>query len=163
VPVFLVRHAHAVDERRDLPDPARHLSEKGRDAARALGQRLRWYDCIPTALWTSPLTRAVQTAELVAAAIDWTGPIESLPALAPDGKARAVMDALHERGHDAVVLLFGHEPNLSALGARLTEDPAFASLAKAQAVRIDGRLMRWRFKYDDPAPVVTANKISDGA
>ena len=156
--VFLVRHAHAVDERRDLPgrdlpDHARHLSAVGRDAARALGLRLRWHDCTPTALWTSPLTRAVMTAELVAAAIEWTGSIETVTALAPDGAARDVIAALTALDPDSVVLMFGHEPSLSALGARLTGDADFAALAKAQAVRIDGRVARWRFAHDDHAPV----------
>lgn len=151
--VFLVRHAHAVDERRDLPDPARHLSVRGRGAARALGLRLRWHDCTPTALWASPLVRAVSTAELVAAALEWSGPIETLPALAPDGSVHAVLAALTTLAPDSVVLMFGHEPSISSLGARLTGDEDFAALAKAQAVRIDGRVARWRFAHDDPAPI----------
>lgn len=152
--VFLIRHAHAVDERRDLPDPARHLSVIGRAAARALGLRLRWHDCTPTSLWTSPLTRAVMTAELVAAALDWTGPIESVPALGPGGAVRDVVAALAGLDSDSVVLVFGHEPGISALGARLTGDPDFAALRKAQAVRIDGRIARWRFAHDDHAPAL---------
>lgn len=160
--MFLIRHAHAVDEQHDLPDPARHLDLVGRAAARALGQRLRWHDCLPTALWTSPLVRAVQTAELVAAALEWTGPIETVPALAPGGSTRAVLAALTAVDPAAVVLLFGHEPSISALGARLTRDDGFDGMKKAQAVRIDGGVARWRFAHDDPAPV-TANRISDRA
>lgn len=153
VTIFLVRHAHAVDERRDLPDHARHLTLQGRAAARALGLRLRWHDCTPTALWTSPLVRAVQTAELVAAALEWEGPIETVAALAPDGMARGVVAALAALPPDSVVLLFGHEPSISSLGARLTSDDNFGALSKAQAVRIDGGIARWRFAHDDHAPV----------
>jgi phosphohistidine phosphatase len=151
--VFLVRHAHAVDERRDLPDHARHLTNLGRGAARNLGLRLRWHDCSPTALWTSPLTRTVMTAELVATALDWTGPIESHVGLAPNGRGSDVIAALTALPADSVVVLFGHEPGISNLGARLTGDPEFLPLAKAQAVRIDGRVVRWRFSHDDVAPI----------
>lgn len=150
--MFLVRHAHAVDERRDLPDHARHLSEVGRAAARALGQRLRWHDCTPTALWTSPLTRAVMTAELVAAALEWSGPIECVPALAPEGSAREVIAALTKLAPDRVVVMFGHEPSISSLGARLSGDDGFGALHKAEAVRIDGKVVRWRFAHDDHGP-----------
>lgn len=150
--VFLVRHAHAIEERRDLPDGARPLSAAGREQARELGRRLRWHDCTPTAVWTSPLTRAVMTAELVSGALEWTGPIDSLPALAPDGRTGDVMTALTAIDPASTVLVFGHEPSISALGARLTGDPTFALLAKAQAVRIDGRVVRWRFAHDDEAP-----------
>ena len=150
--MFLVRHAHAIEERRDLPDVARPLSAAGRDHARELGRRLRWHDCTPTAVWTSPLTRAVMTAELVAATVEWTGPIDCIPALAPDGRTAEVMTALTRLDPTSTVLIFGHEPSISALGARLTGDATFAPLTKAQAVRIDGRVARWRFAYDDDAP-----------
>lgn len=152
VSVFLVRHAHAVEERRDLPDPARYLSEVGRAAARALGQRLRWHDCTPTALWTSPLTRAVMTAELVAAMLEWTGPIETIVGLSPGGSLRDVMAAVNAHDPSGTILMFGHEPGLSALGARLTGDDGFGAISKAQAVRIDGKSVRWRFAHDDHAP-----------
>lgn len=150
--VFLVRHAHAIEERRDLPDHARPLSAAGRDQARELGRRLRWHDCTPTAVWTSPLTRAVMTVELVAATLEWTGPIDCVPALAPEGRTGDVMAALAGLDPDGTVVLVGHEPGISGLGVRLTGDPEFAPLAKAQAVRIDGRAVRWRFAHDDVAP-----------
>jgi len=150
--VFLVRHAHAIEERRDLSDGARPLSAVGRDHARELGRRLRWHDCTPTAVWTSPLTRAVMTAELVCATLEWLGPIDSVPALAPDGRTGEVMAALTALDPTSTVIVFGHEPSISALGARLTGDATFAPLAKAQAVRIDGRVVRWRFAHDDEAP-----------
>lgn len=150
--VFLVRHAHALDERADLPDEARPLSALGRDQARALGQRLRWHDCTPTTVWTSPLTRAVMTAELVAAALEWPGPIDSVPTLAPDGRTHDVVRRLTALDPAGTVVIFGHEPSISALGATLTGDPDFPSLAKAEAVRIDGRTVRWRFPWNAEAP-----------
>ena len=60
--VFLVRHAHAVDESPALPDEARHLSREGRHAARELGRRLRWHDCSPTAVMTARTSGLVQIA-----------------------------------------------------------------------------------------------------
>lgn len=150
--VFLVRHAHAVDETRELPDAARHLSDVGRRAARELGLRLRWHDCTPTTIWTSPLTRAVMTADLVATTLEWLGPIESVPALGPAGSARAVTAALAALDPDGVVVLVGHEPSLSGIGGMLTLREDFPALQKAQAARIDGRELRWLFGFDDEAP-----------
>jgi phosphohistidine phosphatase len=152
--VFLVRHAHAVDETRELADPARHLTAEGRAAARELGRRLRWHDCTPTAIWTSPLTRAVMTAELVAQAVEWDGPIESVPALAPGGSVSDVMAALRTLDPDGTVLMVGHEPGLSGLGGLLTLRDDFPALRKAQAARIDGRELRWLFAYDADAATV---------
>ncbi len=152
--VFLVRHAHAVDESLALHDEARHLSDTGRRAARQLGMRLRWHDCTPTTIWTSPLARAVMTAELVAAQLDWQGPIESAPELAPNGSARAVVAALGALDPSGAVVLVGHEPSLSGIGSMLTLRDDFPALLKAQAARIDGRELRWMFAFDGDAPTL---------
>ncbi|MEO8698666.1 MAG: phosphohistidine phosphatase SixA [Kofleriaceae bacterium] len=147
--VFLVRHAEAVSETLELRDPNRHLTPLGRDQARAIGDRMRWHDCLATRIWSSPLVRAVQTAELVAANLHDHIPVEVVPALAPDGDARSVAAALRALGTGAV-LIVGHEPLLSAIGS-LVAGCEFPSLAKAQAARIiDGRV-RWRFAWDAEA------------
>src|SRR5262249_9528193 len=64
--VLLIRHTHAVDGDEALDDEARWLTAKGRTLARAVGARLRDDEIVPDAIVTSPLVRAVQTAELVA-------------------------------------------------------------------------------------------------
>ena len=150
--VFLVRHAEAVAETLVLRDPDRHLTPHGRGQARSLGDRMRWHDCAPTHVWASPLVRAVQTAELVLAGLHSSASVESVPALAPDGSARDVVNAVRALAGDAAVLLVGHEPSLSAIGALLANDPNFAGLAKAQAARIVDGIARWRFAWDAEAP-----------
>jgi len=161
--VFLVRHAHSVGEAPGLPDAARHLTTEGRAAARQLGERLSWYDCVPTAVWTSPVTRAVQTTELVLAGLGWTGPVESVPGLAPGGDLRAVRESLRGLAPDAVVMMVGHEPGISGLGGILTGRGDFPPLKKAQVARLDDvsaqrgeapgpLVLRWLFAYADEAP-----------
>ncbi|HEY6176365.1 MAG TPA: phosphohistidine phosphatase SixA [Kofleriaceae bacterium] len=154
--VFLIRHAEAAQETLAMRDPHRHLTPTGRGQARDLGDRLRWHDCTPTHIWSSPLVRAIQTAELVASGLGCDIAVETLPALAPDENPRTVASALAALPHDATVLLVGHEPGLSAVGALLVGQPEFASLAKAQAARIDDGELRWRFACDADAPEVAA-------
>ena len=139
-----------------MRDPHRHLTPTGRGQARSLGDRLRWHDCIPTHIWSSPLVRAIQTAELVASGLGCDVAVETLPALAPDENPRTVTSALAALPRDASVILVGHEPGLSAVGALLVGRPEFASLAKAQAARIDDGELRWRFACDADAPEVAA-------
>ena len=154
--VFLIRHAKAVDETLEVRDPHRHLTEHGRAQARALGDRLRWHDCLPTHIWASPLVRAVQTAELVAIGLQCEVVVESVPTLAPGERARAVVNALAALPAGSIVLVVAHEPGLSAIGALLVGQPDFASLDKAQAARIDDGTLRWRFAWDAEAPEVIA-------
>ena len=149
--VFLVRHAQAIDETRELRDPMRHLTPAGRAQAEKLGERLRWHDCEPTKVWTSPLVRAVQTAELVVAGLQSKTAIEVLPALSPGETAKSVVAALASLPDNAIVMLVGHEPGLSAIGTKLI-GKELAGLAKAEAVRIADGDLRWRFAWDAEAP-----------
>ncbi len=165
--VFLVRHAHAVDEAPGLPDEARHLTGEGRRAARQLGDRLRWYDCVPTAIWTSPAVRAVQTAELLSAGLGWDGPIETHLALAPGADVREVAAQLRRGSPDDHIVIVGHEPGISGLGSMLASRTDFPALRKAQVARLEDVAglrgeataplsLRWVFSYGDDAPFAPA-------
>jgi phosphohistidine phosphatase len=152
VELFLVRHADAVDDARLSDDAHRHLTESGRAQARALGERLRWHDCTPTLVLTSPLVRAVQTAELVLAALGLDAPcsVEAAPALAPGTRPSVAVAAISALAADASVLVVGHEPLLCAIASTLAGS-AVSAIARAEAVRIlDGRV-RWRFAWNAEA------------
>ncbi|HEU4734757.1 MAG TPA: phosphohistidine phosphatase SixA [Kofleriaceae bacterium] len=157
--VFLLRHAEAAQETLAVRDPHRHLTPTGRRQARGIGDRLRWHDCTPTHIWSSPLVRAIQTAELVAAGLQSDVAVETVPALAPGENPRDVVTALAALASgdaSAVVMLVGHEPGLSAVGALLVGQPEFTALAKAQAARIVNGSLRWRFACDAEAPEIVA-------
>jgi phosphohistidine phosphatase len=156
VDVFLIRHAAAIDETLELRDPMRHLTAAGRTQATSLGDRLRWHDCTPTHIWTSPLVRAVQTAELVATGLASPVTVEVIPALAPGESARTVVAAVQALAADARVVLVGHEPGISGIGALLLGVSDLAPLAKAEAMRISDGQVRWRFAWDAEAP--TSNR-----
>lgn len=149
----MIRHAAAIDETLELRDPMRHLTAQGRTQAASLGDRLRWHDCTPTHIWTSPVVRAVQTAELVAAGLQSHVAVEVVPALAPGESVRGVAAALQALAQGASVLLVGHEPGMSGLGALLVGATDFPALAKAEAVRIVDGQVRWRCAWDAEAPV----------
>lgn len=150
--VFLIRHADAVAETVAVRDPHRNLSVHGRTQARELGERMRWHDCSPSHIWTSPLVRAVQTAELVCSGMSHAIAVETVPALAPDGSPRDVVTALKALPALSAVMIVGHEPSLSAIGALFVGDTRFEAIAKAEAVRIVDGGVRWRFAWDAEAP-----------
>ncbi len=152
----MIRHAEADPETAALADPQRRLTERGRQQARAIGDRLRWHDCTPTRIWASPLVRAVETAELVARVVESVLAVEALPALAPDGDPRAVLTALDPLAGNAVVMVVGHGPSLARLGALLTGAPELAILRRAEAARIVDGTLRWRFAWDAEAPAPAA-------
>ena len=152
-----MRHAEAVDETLTLRDPYRHLTMRGRQQARGLGDRLRWHDCVPSRIWASPLVRAVQTAELVATAFGSETPVEIVPDLAPDGNAREVHQAIRALPAETAIMLVGHEPSITAIGSLIVAS-SFDALDKAQAARIVDGILRWRFAWDAEAPTVIAGR-----
>jgi phosphohistidine phosphatase len=135
VKVYLVRHAEAVADDIAGSDQDRWLSARGREQARGLARLLREQGISPDAVLSSPLPRAVQTAELVAGGLDYVGVIEVLPALAPGAHPRVAAEQLVTHGNAVVVV--GHEPGISSLGALLLGKPAFPPFRTAQACAIE--------------------------
>jgi phosphohistidine phosphatase len=68
--LLLLRHAKAVPAEEPLADSARPLAERGQRDARRVGERLRRHDHAPQRILTSPALRTLQTARLVATALD---------------------------------------------------------------------------------------------
>ena len=157
--LYLVRHGIAIDaeEWKGAPDGTRPLTDKGRrrfrKAARAFGKHERRLDLI----LTSPLVRAVQTAEILAGELKH-GEVAVLEELASGGVA-ALLAAVAARAQAGrSIALVGHEPQLSAVLAtlaRLTPEKAEdLDFRKGAIVRLDvsglpdpeTALLRWWVK-----------------
>jgi phosphohistidine phosphatase len=135
--IYLVRHGDAVPEDEAGSDRDRWLSPRGREAARILGRLLREAKVSPDAVLCSPLPRAAQTAELVAAALDYLGPIESWRCLEPAAQPRVAAERLATVGDSIIVV--GHEPSISSLGAYLLGRPSFPPFRTAQCCAIEDK------------------------
>jgi phosphohistidine phosphatase SixA len=121
VRLFLVRHAEAAP---GDPDSLRPLTSAGRDAARALGERLAAHT--PDAVVTSPLRRARETGELIADASGVTA--EADDRLAPGATPELLRAAIGGRGETVVAV--GHQPDCSEIVLALTgRDVKFAPAA----------------------------------
>jgi phosphohistidine phosphatase len=133
--IYLVRHGDAVPEEDAGSDRDRWLSPRGREAARILARLLREQQIAVDAILSSPLPRAVQTAELIAGGIDYLGPIASRRCFEPGAQPRVAADELRAAG--ASVLVVSHEPAVSTLGAFLMGRPAFPQFRTAQCCAIE--------------------------
>jgi phosphohistidine phosphatase SixA len=109
--VIVVRHATAEPGH---PDELRALTDQGRESAQMLGELLAERD--PDAVVSSPLLRARQTAERIAAASGLEAAVDER--LAPGADADALREAVTGRG-DTVVTV-GHQPDCSEIVLELT-------------------------------------------
>ena len=136
--VLVIRHAIAEDRRRfaktGQDDGLRPLTARGRRRMVEGVSGLR--RAVPEihVLATSPLTRAAQTAELVADKYRGVKAVE-LPQLAPDKPVRGVLRWLQDQRFDATVALVGHEPQLGVFASWMLTglEESFVELKKGAA------------------------------
>lgn len=140
--VLVVRHAIAEDPadwaRGHADDAGRPLTADGRKKMRKGARGLRTLVPELDLIATSPLTRAVQTAEILAKEYDGPTPVQT-PVLAPAQPLEALALWLdHERRRE-VVAIVGHEPALSrAVSWFLASgDRSFIEMKKGAACLLD--------------------------
>jgi len=136
--LYVVEHGIAVEGGEGIADEWRPLTDKGRrrfqKTARAFGKLGRRLDLI----LTSPLVRAVQTAEILAGETE-PGEVAVLAELDPKFDVEAVRNAIASRaGKAEAVAIVGHEPQLSSVLAALTGvSQAEIDLENGTIVRVD--------------------------
>ena len=135
--LLIIRHGPAGDsdtwEAEGRDDRLRPLTSEGKKQMRKAAAGLPALVRDVQLLATSPLTRAVQTAEIVAT--EYGCEIVTLEALAPDRDPEDAVRWLRKQEPDLTVGLVGHEPHLSSLvGYLLTGKRAsFLDLKKGGA------------------------------
>jgi phosphohistidine phosphatase len=119
--LILWRHADAEDGK---PDLQRALTAKGRTQARRMADWLQQRLPDSYVLVASPAARAQQTAEALGRKL------RTEPALAPGASVAKLLQAARWPGHDGVVIVVGHQPDLG----------------RAAAYLVGGREMSWSLK-----------------
>jgi phosphohistidine phosphatase len=135
--IILLRHGHAIDDTGSpaLGDAGRWLSGKGRKRTRLVSAHLcEQKKQRPVQIWTSPLVRAVQTAEILAEAAGLTDEVTVRAELATGRDPEEVVPLLAQHDGEGPLVLVGHEPSLSRLAALLLGVRSFPSLKKSGAV-----------------------------
>ncbi len=128
--LYLVRHAIAEDRSLDqpIPDADRALTPEGIKKMRRNARALRRLAVDIDAVWTSPLERAAQTADIVAAELGISSRLSALDALAPTGSFDAVVEELRLHAEFRGVALVGHQPYLGEFASYLLTGSRAAQL-----------------------------------
>ncbi|MCC6810613.1 MAG: phosphohistidine phosphatase SixA [Deltaproteobacteria bacterium] len=115
--LYLMRHgiAEDFDPASMKSDADRKLTKEGKDKLAEQAKGVRALDLDLGLLVTSPFTRARQTAEIVAGALDAKLPLEIASELVPNADPEQILEYLAAKKASAPTLLFGHEPHLSTL------------------------------------------------
>jgi phosphohistidine phosphatase len=132
--LYIVRHGLAVDrtDPNSPPDPERPLTARGVKKTRLAALGLAKFDIKPESFITSPLVRAVQTAEIFAEALGYPpSKIRSSEHLKPAADpAEFLKDLSRVKVKEAIC--FGHAPHLDTMISQLAgARGVFTSLKKA--------------------------------
>lgn len=112
--IFVMRHGAAEDASASPNDFDRVVTLKGRKRTREIAQALVAQKELPDLIVSSPVVRALQTAEIIAATCDPPDGVVVRQELAPGNAAFPLLHELAQRGAKSVMLV-GHEPGLSEL------------------------------------------------
>jgi len=136
--LYVMRHAEAVDGSDTMRDEWRYLTEKGRTAAKAISSSIAKYGPKPRLTITSPLTRAVQTAEIVGGKACRRNVIVASELLLPGAAIEDLVAFLKKNREAKRIILVGHEPQLGTIVATLLGCRGAAiTLKKAACVALD--------------------------
>lgn len=141
--LILVRHGTAIEReeavKMKIDDSQRPLIEKGRERTRRLAKFLKETCGDIEVLVTSPLLRAVQTAEILNGVIRSTKVCEAselVPEAPPQAFARWIQNAVPQ---GTSLMVVGHEPQLSVFASWCLagQSMGFIDLKKSGAICLE--------------------------
>jgi len=133
--LWLLRHGEAVPHD-SKPDPDRELTARGERQSAAAGAGLARLGVEFAAVYTSPKTRAADTARLACEALNVQPEAEDV--LGDGFEREDALELLGRHGDDERVLVVGHEPSFSQVVHDLTGARIDFKKGGIVAVRVQG-------------------------
>jgi phosphohistidine phosphatase len=139
--IYFLRHASAGET---LPNPKkdekRPLDKTGVEQTAQIGQVLASMGVAVDTIVSSPLTRASQTASLVAKELGHTSKIQLDDALRPDASYAQFQEMVRRYHKRQCIIVTGHNPTLSEFLSRFISDGAVkyaVELRKGAVARVE--------------------------
>ncbi len=118
--LYIMRHGIAVARGAEFEDDSkRPLTPEGKKKVKQIASGLKRLGVSLDWVVTSPLVRAVETAEIVAESLGPNVQMDFCDALRPGGSAESLITFLAKHPNRKRILVAGHEPDLGSLAARL--------------------------------------------
>ena len=122
--LFVIRHAIAepLGKENEFSDEKRALTDEGRSRMREVVKGLVKLGVELDLIMTSPLARAVETAEIVATAVGLSKKeIKQSGNLAPGASAAHLFAEIKSQAGVEAIALIGHQPDLGVLISRIIQ------------------------------------------
>ena len=137
--IYLIRHGEAIDHETNSvkSDEYRFLTVKGRMTTRKVAKNLKEELSLADKIFTSPLTRAVQTAEIIATTIKYKNDVEIANELKIGSSMSKIIELITEHSTMNAIVLVGHEPMMGMLVHTKKDKKDFYNFKKSGVCLID--------------------------
>lgn len=132
--LYFFRHAEAEPGSATLPDHARQLTKRGIERTRHAASVLKSLGIKSVYLYSSPLVRARQTADILAETLGVE--VVERTEVGPGFNAQAVAVLVRDARQDDEIMFVGHEPDFSATVSALIGG-GWVDMKKGGLARID--------------------------
>jgi phosphohistidine phosphatase len=151
--LFIIRHAKSDWDNPNLDDFDRPLNNRGLKAAPMMGQRLKTRNIMPDMILSSPASRAITTAQLIAKEIGFEKSITQNHYIyeAYVNSLQETVSYIHDEND--TVFLVGHNPGVSALAYVLADFKE--QLPTCAVVEIQFECHSWLDVSKDNASVIS--------
>jgi len=119
--LYFLRHGEAASANGITikSDAERPLTKEGIEILKIQGKAFEKLNIQPDIIWTSPLVRARQTAEVVAKQLDLEDRIVETPKLACGAGLDSIREIVDTKPHVQSAMFVGHEPDFSTIIGKL--------------------------------------------
>jgi phosphohistidine phosphatase len=135
--LYIIRHAIAIERERGITDEDRYLTPRGRESFRLNAKTFAKKGISLDFIVTSPLVRCVQTADILAEALDFSGELMAARDLAPGFDLQGLYRVISSCAGAQKIAIIGHEPDLGILVESLLKLEGAFSLKKGMIVALD--------------------------
>ncbi len=135
--LYIVRHGEAVEVQDGVAEEWRYLTEKGARSVGRLASKIARYDRKPRLVISSPLVRAVQTAQIAAAEACRKSRTIVSGLLLPEGDFAELKALLVDHAAAKRVMIVGHEPHLGSFLGHLLQRKEALQLKKGSCVALE--------------------------
>ena len=148
--LFLIRHAEAIEHETDAvkDDVHRFITAFGRNITRKIANILREELSDLEIIFTSPLIRAVQTAEIISTRIKFKNDILLADELKNETTTASLQQLLSKNVDMKSVALVGHEPKMGVLVKSLSNKKDLIDFRKSSVCLIDFDASKGKGKFE---------------
>jgi phosphohistidine phosphatase len=137
--IFLIRHAEAIDYETGTvkDDEYRFITPNGRKTTRKIAKVLKKELKDVEKIFTSPLARAVQTAEIFATILKFEKDVELVDELRNESTIASLQQLIIHNSNLNSIVLVGHEPKTGILVKSFSDRKNLDEFGKSSVCLID--------------------------